>query len=174
MAKTLHISFLLDETGSMSSNAIGTICAFNEYVESLKEGEHTKKAKFSLMKFNSTRMTQVYDSIPVSKIELLNNDNYHPSSTTPLYDAVGGAIKFLGKKKNVLLVVQTDGMENASREFTQKQIFDLVTKKREKGWEFVFMGADIDTWVGEQMGIARGSTISYDGNDPLKVYRPVR
>ena len=166
MAKKLRISFILDETGSMITCKDQTISGFNEYMNTLKREKKSKNVRFTLVKFNSSKIDIVYDGVKISEVSELSDENYVPDNLTPLYDAIGMTItkleKSIGKDK-ALLVIQTDGHENASREYTQKAIFDLVTKKRDGGWAFVFLGADQDAWdAGGRIGVDRGSTMSYN------------
>lgn len=166
-SKTTLVNFVLDETGSMQSIKEATINGFNEYVKSLS----SQKAKvlFTLTKFNSDRVDVVCTAKDVKHVAPLSNENYQPSATTPLYDAIARTIKsvetHLGSKKMpVLCVIMTDGEENASKEFNREKIFKLIESKKNAGWTFVYLGANQDAWsVGSQMGISGGNTLSYSG-----------
>lgn len=162
----IYISFILDETGSMSNVIEPTISGFNEYLNTLKRGKEAKKIRFWLTKFNSGKMELAYDGAKLKKVKGLSRDNYRPAFTTPLYDAIGTTVLSLsdmvGDSGKVLVVIQTDGLENASREFDQKSVFDLITEKEKDGWTFVFLGADQDAWAaGAAMGMAPGNVMSY-------------
>jgi hypothetical protein len=173
MTKKLHVFFVLDETGSMLSCLTPTISGFNEYIQTLK-GDKKVDYLFSLMKFNSESITQVYSQIPIKNVETLSVENYRPRATTPLYDAIGRGIASLTRKRHVLFVIQTDGQENASREYTREKIFRLIEKKTKKGWQFVFLGADQDAWdVGAQLGLSKGQTLSYDSVNTKAAFRSV-
>jgi len=167
MGKKLYVSFVLDETGSMQGVKEQTISGFNEYVDTLKDEKNADKVRFTLTKFNSEKVQIVHDAIKMSKVEHLNSETYRPAALTPLYDAIGRTIRSLekaieGKKRNALVVIQTDGFENHSKEFTRKGIFDLIEEKKKKGWTFAFLGADQDAWVaGGQIGIPKSSSLSY-------------
>lgn len=164
MAKT-RIGFLLDETGSMSVIRDQTVDGTKEYLKKLKSG---KGIRLTMMWFNSdVPRRMVYDNAKVKDLDMSVLDKYDPASTTPLYDALGGIIKYMEKrvkkKDKVLVVVMTDGLENASIEYTQKQIFEMVKEKKKEGWEFAFLGADIDSFaVGGSVGVSRGSTVNFD------------
>jgi len=100
-----------------------TLRGFNEYIEILKNDESSKSALFALTKFNSDKIELVYDGVPLEKVEQLSDKNYHPAAITPLFDAIGRTINTLKTKNEespVVIVIQTDGQENASREFTKK------------------------------------------------------
>ena len=91
----------------------------------------------------------------------LTQETYAPAELTPLYDAVGRTMTGLKGKKGVFVIL-TDGAENASVEYTQQQIFDMVTEQKKKGWEVVFLGADQDAWAASQvLGVDAGSTMSF-------------
>lgn len=167
MAKKMFISFILDETGSMQSVKEATISGFNEYMETLKGGDDAGRVRFTLTKFNSEKVEVVHANVTLDEVAELTAETYQPASLTPLYDAIGHTIRTLegrlvGKKRNVLVVIQTDGAENASKEFTQKGIFDLIREKKAADWTFVFLGADQDAWeTGALLGMDRGNVISY-------------
>ena len=170
MKKSLtEIVIVLDESGSMSSAKDDTIGGFNEFLKTQKKikGE----ANCTLVKF-SDYYKIINDGTPIENVAKLNESNYTPSYTTALLDACGRAINTVGKRisntpkkkrpEKVIFAVITDGYENASKEFSRKQIFDLVKEQREKhNWEFLFLGADIDAW-GEEIGITANIKISKD------------
>lgn len=155
--------YLLDESGSMSTNKTATMNAFNEYLKTLKGMDNVR---FSLTKFNSSGVKIVYTAVDPKKVQDLDYSNYLPSDTTPLYDAIGQTAatlteKTIGKSR-VLFIIQTDGYENASKEYDRERIFNLVRGKRLDGWEFVFLGADIDSYsVGNMLGIDPSNVANY-------------
>ncbi len=168
-AKTLVINFVLDETGSMANCKDATISGFNEYVDELVK--RPERMLFTLTKFNSEKIDIVHSGVPLKDVLRLNQATYVPQELTPLYDAVArtikaaeGALRGVKGQKAVLCVIQTDGQENASREYDQKAIFDLVERKKAEGWTFAFLGADQDAWVSAgAMGVPMASSMSYAG-----------
>jgi hypothetical protein len=103
---------------------------------------------------------------------ILDENNYKPSNTTALLDAVGKTINSIGRRladtpesgrsEKIIFAIITDGYENASHDFSRKQIFDMVTHQREKYcWEFIFLGAYIDAW-GDEIGITLNVNIQKD------------
>jgi hypothetical protein len=86
--------------------------------------------------------------VPVESVQDIMQEEYRPGSCTPLYDAMGLAINHLDnvtkKEDPVLVTIITDGMENSSEEFSGKAIKELVSKKRESGWTFAYIGANQD------------------------------
>jgi hypothetical protein len=93
--KSLHISFILDETGSMLSIKGQTIAGFNEYLANLQAGNETKKARFTLTKFNSQKVEVVNDDVKLIDVKPLTSETYTPDHMTPLYDAIGRTIAAL-------------------------------------------------------------------------------
>ena len=148
--KTLVI-FLLDETGSMESYKEATINGFNEYLQSLKKDG--KDTLFTLTRFNSDKIETPYSAVPISEVEELTDETYRPDAMTPLYDAIAKtvrkteeALKGKRSKPKILFVIQTDGLENASREHDRKAIFQMIEAKKAEKWMFVYLGADQDAW----------------------------
>lgn len=157
------VNLLLDETGSMYHLRDTVISAINEYVESFR---NESEMYFKLSLFNSDHFTEK----PLAKMRdfyTLTYADYIPSATTPLYDSVIKSIKSLerdirDKKRNVLFVIYTDGEENSSVEYSQKDVFDQIQKKQKEGWTFVFMGANQDSWgAGVGIGIAGANTQNF-------------
>jgi uncharacterized protein YegL len=97
----------------------------------------------------------IHDRVPLRKIEPLTEKDYYVRGCTALLDAVGGAIHHIGNvhkyarkediPKKTLFIITTDGMENASREYTYDRLKAMIQRQKEKyGWEFLFLGANID------------------------------
>jgi len=171
------VSFILDETGSMEVVKQQTISGFNEYIQTLRKDKNSKDMLFTLTKFNSDKVEVVSDGVALEEVVTLDDKNYQPSALTPLYDAIGATIhslesKVKGKKQAALVVIQTDGEENASKEFTREKIFTLIDDKKKLGWTFAFLGADIDAWdASAKLGIAIGNTMNYASADTSKTLR---
>ena len=92
--------------------------------------------------------------------------NYQPRSMTPLYDAIDRTIDYAERTSDgspdVVIVVFTDGHENASRKATRQSVFNKIEEKKKRGWTFVFLGANIDSYAtGGSMGYSAGSTMNY-------------
>jgi uncharacterized protein YegL len=170
------ISLVLDESGSMSSVIGQTISGFNEYIATLKESKNADKIRFTLTQFNSDHVRVIYDGIRLAEVVDLDRDNYLPAGLTPLYDAIGATIRAVersvkGKKRNVLIVIQTDGLENHSKEYDRQAIFDLIDAKKADGWSFAFLGADQDAFAASAaIGVGRGSTITYKSAETRRTF----
>lgn len=154
---TAIISFILDETGSMMDVRDTAIKSFNEFIESMVSTK--TKANMTLTKFNSTIGAQiVYTDVPVEKVERLTEKTYMPNSMTPLYDAIGKTLRELESKavkgQKVMVIILTDGLNNASKEFTKEGIASMIKDRIADGWEFSYLGANQDAWVvSEGLGI---------------------
>lgn len=165
------VSLILDESGSMASCCDNTIKGFNEYIQGLKV--NTPKTTFTLTKFDSSKIEVVHAGVPVKHVPELNHETYAPGALTPLYDAIGktfsrleAELKSRKDKPAVLVVIMTDGLENASTEYTAASIKELISKKEKEGWAITYLGANQDSWaVGQTLGISRGNTMNYGTGD---------
>ncbi len=160
------VSVVLDRSGSMSSNTQGTIDGYNEFLNGLSKDKDTK-FNVSLTQFDSPHqgpeLTVSYADTPLANVPKLTKETYEPRGSTPLYDAIGECIRRVDAKgRPVMIVIITDGQENASREFNNEQIKKLIHDKEGEGWKFVFLGADIDSFaVGGSLGIASANVANY-------------
>lgn len=160
MQKT-HVVMLLDESGSMGSHRKSVVDSFNEYVSQLKT--ETKRCFISLYKFDSRPglplLRKVFKNRKVKECYALTMDQYTPHGGTPLYDAMGMLITKtkdrLPKSAKVLFVVHTDGWENASQQYNQERIKNMVKRlEKKRGWTFVYLGEGEQAWnAGYDFGI---------------------
>lgn len=171
MAKKTLVVMVLDETGSMGIVKSHTISGFNEYVNDLRK---KKNIKMALTRFNSEDIN-IGKALSIKKATTLTDDNYKPAAMTPLYDAIAASVKAAESHKGpILVVIMTDGAENSSTEYTQKQVFDLIDEKKTDGWTFVFLGADQDAFIaGGHLGIPLGNTLSYNSHDTQRTISKV-
>ncbi len=165
------IAICLDRTGSMAAYRDQTVSGFNEFLHQ-QQADPNGEVWLSLTLFdrpgNENEIEERFVARPILEIPDLGTpaNPYHPRGNTPLYDAIGVTVRACerleGKYDRVLFVIQTDGDENSSRDWTRTAIFDLITAKRAQGWAFIFMGADQDAFSASvAMGVAAGSTMSY-------------
>ena len=164
-----EIVFILDASGSMSGLESDTVGGFNGMIE--RNREEPGEAVVSTVIFND-KSRVLHDRIDIRKVPRLTRRQYRCCGCTALLDAVGGAIKHVDlvqgvlpdgyKADKVLFVITTDGMENASRHFSYAQIKRMIEHRRERGWEFLFIGANIDAAAeAEQLGIDRERAADY-------------
>jgi hypothetical protein len=164
---TALITFILDESGSMHPIERAARNGFNAYRE--EQIAHGGETWWTLTTFNQKVRTR-YSALPGRRVPKLGAD-YSPSGSTALYDAIGASImktrahlSKLGTNRpaDVIVVILTDGMENASREWTQEQVFELITESEAAGWQFIFLGANQDSWdVSQNLGIRRGTVVDW-------------
>ena len=146
---------ILDKSGSMSSIARAAIAGFNETVGGIRAAQErfkdTQEHFISLMIFCNCEKRLVYDKVPVAEVKELTSKDYQPCCCTPLYDAMGisinGLFKDIRDKEDATAVVTviTDGLENASKEYSGKAIKALVEQmKDQEGWNFAYIGTNQD------------------------------
>lgn len=173
--KEVLVNVVLDRSGSMESCRAGTISGYNEYLKGLKADKDSAYS-VSLVQFDSPNqgpeLTVSYADKPLADVPDLDAKGYEPRGMTPLYDAVGECIRRVDSKgRAVLTVIITDGMENASHEFTQETVKKLIKEKESEGWKFVFLGANIDSAaVGGAMGVAVADCANYAVGNESAVY----
>ena len=155
-AKTqVYNLIILDKSGSMGSIAKAAIAGFNETVGGIRSAQErfkdTQEHFVSLMIFCDCEKTMVYDMVPVDKVKELTSKEYRPCCCTPLYDAMGISINALynaikdKEDATAVVTVITDGLENASKEYSGKAIKALVERmKDEEGWNFAYIGTNQD------------------------------
>lgn len=149
----VELVFVIDASGSMNKLVQDTIGGFNSLIEKQKadEGE-TRVTAFT---FNHS-VKKIYDNTEVNSISPLSGYNYIPAGSTALYDGIGTAIDFVGERlaatpederpAKIIVVVITDGYENASKEYTLKDVKDRIEHQQTKySWEFMYLGADINS-----------------------------
>jgi hypothetical protein len=147
-----EIWMILDRSGSMDAIHSGTVEAVNAFVTDQKTEEG--RVRFTLRQFDN-EVDTVYDRLPLEKVPMMKLDDFQPRGMTALNDAVGQAILDLGRilektpederPGSVIFTILTDGHENASKEFSGKQVADMIQHQKSKyDWEFVFLGANID------------------------------
>ena len=157
----VFVALLLDRSGSMSTNKIETINAVNSYTSGLMK---KFKGRFTMTQFDSEGIDIVQDNVKIKDIKLLTEHSYQPRSMTPLLDAIGMTLDKTKTKgyENVIFVIVTDGQENHSKEYKLSDIRAKLEKKRKKGWQVMYIGADVDAFAeASQMGIAAGQTLNY-------------
>ena len=170
MKKNLtELVFILDRSGSMAGLESDTIGGYNSFLE--KQKEEDGSCLVSTVLFNQHSKV-IHDRVDLVKIEKMERKDYLASGTTALIDAMGDAIhhiknvhKYIRKEDvpaNTIFVIITDGLENASHKYSSDDVKRMVEQQKEKGWEFLFLGANIDAVeTARTYGIAEDRTSDY-------------
>ena len=162
------IWFLLDRSGSMASIADDVVRGFDRFFkEQRKQGGD---ATVTIVQFDDREPHDVLvDARPLNKVRSIA-ERFEPRGMTPLYDAIGLLLDRAerqierdgGDGADQLVVILTDGMENASHEWTQKKLFKRISKLRAAGWTFVFLGANQDSYAaGAGLAMAAGNVSNF-------------
>ena len=153
MKKNLtELVFILDRSGSMAGLEQDTIGGFNAMLQK-QRGEPGEAVISTVLFDNETDV--IHDRVPLDRVPALTEKVYYVRGCTALLDAVGGAIHHIGtvhkyareeaRPEKTLFVITTDGLENASRRYTYDKVKAMIERQRETyGWEFLFLGANID------------------------------
>ena len=172
-AQPLYVTLILDETGSMQECKGAAIAGFNQYVAILRQ--EPAETRVTLTLFNSRKTEVRYQATPVARVHDLDVETYRPRDTTPLYDAIGRTLVSArlqvpaGSRK--LCVILTDGEENASKEYSRAQIFDMIKAYENEGWTFLYLGANHDVWAaGEELGVAEHNRITFLKDDVTQTF----
>ena len=167
--KLTELVMILDRSGSMSGLEGDTIGGFNSMIREQKEGEGDVLVSTILFSNDSE---VIHDRVPISKIEPMTAKDYRVGGCTALIDAIGGAIRHV---KNVhkyirpedvpahtMFIITTDGMENASRKYSGKEVKKMIEEQKKAGWEFLFLGANIDAVeTAASFGIDEDRAVNY-------------
>lgn len=158
--QNLYNLIIIDESGSMRAIKKEAVSGLNETFQTIAaaQKEHTQQRHFvSLVTFNSLQIHNIYDRKLIGE-DSLKWDDYHPQACTPLFDAMGSAIdslrKYVTTEDIVLVTIITDGLENASRRYSGKQIKQMVSELKSQGWVFTYIGTnqDVDS-IADEIGI---------------------
>ena len=143
---------ILDRSGSMESIRTAAIDGFNETLAGIKKAQEryakTQKHFVSLLTFCDCEKEYVFDKVPANEARPLTRDDYRPCCCTPLYDAMGFTLTSMRNHVAdipdhvVVVTIITDGLENASKEYTGAAVKQLVEELKKEGWTFTYMGAN--------------------------------
>ena len=171
MQKNLtELVFILDRSGSMQGLEADTIGGFNSMLE--KQKKEPGEAFVSTVLFDD-RVEVLHDRVKADRVRPITGEDYYVQGCTALLDAVGGAIHHIGNihkyarpedvPAHTLFVITTDGMENASHRYSARKVREMIRRQKEKyGWEFLFLGANIDAVeTAGHLGIAPDQAVNY-------------
>lgn len=155
--EVMDIVFLLDRSGSMSGMEEDTIKGFNSYIKKMKKSN----ARVTAVLFDD-EYEMIIKRKDIKKVRKLTKETYYTRGCTALFDAIGRTIKYMDEKdtSKVLFIITTDGYENSSKEYKRNQIRNLI--KNHDKWEFIYLGADIDSYrEADSLGISDNRTSNY-------------
>jgi Mg-chelatase subunit ChlD len=164
-----EIIVLVDRSGSMHSIVDDAVGGFNRFLADQKE--IPGKAFLTLVRFDS-EYEVVCESTPIMKMKDITAETIKPRWSTALWDAIGQTLvdaipRFTKKSKvpKVIVVILTDGHENASQRFGADSVKDLIVKCKKYGWKFLFLGANIDAFTtGASMGLSANQSVQYEAS----------
>ncbi len=162
----IHVSFLLDRSGSMAGIQDDVIGGFNRFLR--EQQGRPGVCRMTLVQFDSQTPFEILaDAADVKAIAELDAGRYQPRGGTPLLDALGHLLEHAerharGRNEDAVVVVFTDGQENASRSWTRAALFERIEALKAQGWSFVFLGANQDSYAeAGSLGFAQGSTSNW-------------
>ena len=165
-----ELVFILDRSGSMSGLEKDTIGGFNSMIE--KQKREAGEALVSTVLFDSESVV-IHDRLPLGRVPRMTEKEYFTRGCTALLDAVGGAIHHIGnihkyaRKEDVpektMFIITTDGYENASRRYDYEKVRKMIERQKSRhGWEFLFLGANIDAAAeAKRFGIGEDRAVNY-------------
>lgn len=168
-----ELVFILDRSGSMSGLEGDTIGGYNAMLE--KQKKEPGEVVITTVLFDD-KYELLHDRINLRGIEPISDKEYFVRGSTALLDAVGKTINKIGnvqkhtaedeRAEHVMFVITTDGMENASREFSYEKVRSMIEHQKSKyGWEFIFLGANIDAVAAaERFGISKDRAANYNAD----------
>ena len=165
-----ELVFILDRSGSMAGLEADTIGGFNSMLA--KQRSTPGETVVSTLLFDHETEV-IHDRVPLDKVPDMTRGDYYVRGCTALLDAVGGAIHHIGnvhkyaRKEDVpektLFIITTDGMENASKRYDYRKVKEMIERQKSKyGWEFLFLGANIDAArEAARFGIGADKAVTY-------------
>ena len=168
-----ELVFILDRSGSMAGLESDTIGGFNGMIEKQKKQDGLCYVSTVLFANDSQ---VIHDRVSLQEIPPMTDRDYTVGGCTALIDAIGDAIRHISSihkyarpedvPANTVFVITTDGMENASRKYSADQVRRMIEEKKEqKGWEFLFIGANIDAvQTAKRFGIGANRAVNYNAD----------
>lgn len=153
----MDVVFILDRSGSMHGSETDTIGGFNSYIEKNRNNNY----KITTVLFDN-EYELLYEGVNIKDVKKLTNKEYYTRGSTALLDAIGRSINYMDQKesKKAIFIITTDGYENSSREFSKDKIKKMI--KKHTNYEFMYIGADIDSYdEGASLGIRKENISNY-------------
>ena len=170
MKKNLtELVFIMDRSGSMSGLEKDCVGGFNSMIK--KQKKEDGECLVTTVLFNNND-TILHDRVSLKDIKQMKEDDYVPSGCTALIDALGNSIRHISDvhrhirkedmPEHTIFVITTDGLENASKKYSSDEVKKMVEQKKEEGWEFIFLAANIDAVeTAKKYGIEEDRAVNY-------------
>lgn len=168
----VHITFLLDRSGSMNKIKNDVVGGFNGFLSD--QQAQPGDCRLTMVQFDSQGFDHMHVATPIKDVKRMELSDFQPRGGTPLYDSIAKAIREAEAREKTktanpeaqLLVIFTDGEENQSREFNgeegRRRIFEMIESKQGQGWIITYLGANQDAYaVGASMGVMKGATQNF-------------
>ncbi|MBO7518873.1 MAG: VWA domain-containing protein [Methanobrevibacter sp.] len=154
----MDLFFILDRSGSMSGSERDTINGFNAFIE--KQAVKKQNIRVTTILFDD-KYQVLYSRKPISEVKPLTEKEYYVRGCTALLDSIGKTVNsYKNEVGSAMCIITSDGYENASREYDRDQIRNIIENC---GWEFVFIGADIDSYAeASRIGIRKSRVANYN------------
>ena len=154
----MDLFFILDRSGSMGGSERDTINGFNAFIE--KQAVKKQNIRVTTILFDD-KYQVLYSRKPISEVEALTEKEYYVRGCTALLDSIGKTVNsYKNEVGSTMCIITSDGYENASREYDRDQIRRIIESC---GWEFVFIGADIDSYTeASRIGIRKSRVANYN------------
>ena len=167
--KTYHVHFILDRSGSMSGKEDDVIGGFNSFIQTLKDTKDLPPCFISVTRFDTADAIETFwDELELDKVPVMTRAEYAPRGGTALLDAFGQTVSKIKADPDhrYLIITQTDGQENSSREWNHKDKIKTLIESLEKAgnWTFAYFGESQDAWAnysGVGMASSAGQTMSF-------------
>ena len=164
-----ELVFVVDRSGSMGGLESDTIGGLNATLEAHRNAEGDTVVSTVLF---DNQVEVLHDRLPIAKVKPITSKEYWVRGCTALLDAVGGAVRHIDRvhgylpeeyvPEHTIVVITTDGLENASHKYTYKQVKKLISQKEKEGWSFLFLGANIDAAAeASRIGISADFAATY-------------
>ena len=164
-----ELVFILDRSGSMSGLEQDTIGGFNSMIE--KQKKQDGECFVSTVLFDH-EVSTLHDRVPLADVRPMTNEDYFVRGCTALIDAIGMTVRHIEEvhryirpedvPAHTMFVITTDGLENASREYSADKVRKMIEDKKKDGWEFLFIGANIDAvQTAKHFGIGADRAVNY-------------
>lgn len=162
------ILYIIDSSGSMSHLRNDVVGGFNTFLK--EQQELPGEATLTLVSFDTIAKT-IINNMPIKQVAPLTLENYVTMGGTALLDAIGGTVNsgmlhaLNGGETKYIVVIVTDGEENSSRLYTKDTIRNLISKRTEEGWTFMYFGANQNSFTeAAKLNIPSQFTFNYDAN----------